>query len=310
MKLDKLNLEKCLPIKPSGWFLEKIKSFPIKLIPLSQKERDQCIIEMINKLDDEFIVKAGPKRQNDWFKGWGENYEKFCETNNPDDLVPKYYNKFKYLRFNSELYKIDDDKAELNTVRILINYIWDIYLKNYSDIIELGAGTCHHIYEISKNTDEPKNFYALDWSESTTKIANKLKEKKFIKSIDSFKFDFYNPFWERSIKPPEESKSVIYSFAALEQIGEEFYKLFEFIRTTIKPKLVIHLEPIAELLPQDDLLANLSARYIFKRNYLKGYLNFLREQSNAGKIKIIHESRMPFGSLFIEGYSLVVWAPT
>jgi len=307
--LDKLSLEKYLPLKPSDFFWKKIQSFPVELFPLSQKERDQCIIEINKKLDDDHIVKAGPKRQNDWFKGWGENYEKFCKTNNPNELVPKYYNKFKYLRFASELYRIDDDKAELNTVRILINYIWDIYLKNFSEIIELGAGTCHHIYEISKNTDESKNFYALDWSESTTKIADELKKRKFIESIHSFKFDFYNPIWDKTIRFPEDSKSVVYSFAALEQIGEDFHHLFEFIRTKIKPKLVIHLEPIAELLPEDDLLAYLSARYIFKRNYLKGYLTFLREQSRAGKIKIIHESRMPFGSLFIEGYSLVVWSP-
>ena len=50
-------------------------------------------------------------------------------------------------------------------------------------------------------------------------------------------------------------------------------------------------------------------KYFLKRNYLNGYLDFLRTKSEKQEIVIDVESRMPFGSLFIEGYSLVVWHP-
>ena len=307
--MDRKKLEKVLPLKPSEIFWKNIEAYSIDLISLSLEERDNCILEILKVLDDNNIIKAGRKRQNDWYKGWDENFKNYCISNNTEDLIPKYYNKYPYLRFDSELYKIKNPRAELNSVRILINYITDVYLKNFNQIIELGAGTCHHILEISKNLKTNPTFYALDWSETTTSIAKKLKLNNHINSIYSFKFDFFNPKWDNSIDMPKDNESVIYSFAALEQVGEDFDDLFNFIQDNIKPKMVIHLEPIAELLPQNNLLSYLSTKYFQKRNYLNGYLAFLRKQEKSGKIKIHLTSRMPFGSLYIEGYSLIVWSP-
>ena len=217
-------------------------------------------------------MQAGRKRQNDWFKGWEENLRNFTISNDIQDLIPKYYNKFPYIRYKSELYRVKDEHTELNSVRILINYIADIYLKDFNEIIEIGSGTCHHIIELSKILKHNPTFYALDWSESTTLIANRLKKKNHIRSIYSFKFDFFNPFWHEEIKLPKENQSVIYSFAALEQIGHEFENLFNFIKDTIKPKMIIHLEPIAELLPQNELLSYLSIKYFYKKKLFKWIL--------------------------------------
>ena len=69
------------------------------------------------------------------------------------------------------------ENTELNSVRILINYIADIYLRDCNEIIEIGSGTCHHIMELSKKLKHNPTFYALDWSESTTLIAERLKKK-------------------------------------------------------------------------------------------------------------------------------------
>ena len=132
-------------------------------------------------------------------------------------------------------------------------------------------------------------------------IAERLKKKNYIRSIYSFKFDFFNPIWHKAIKLPQENQSVIYSFAALEQIGKEFDNLFNFIKETIKPKIIIHLEPIAELLPQDQLLSYLSTKYFYKRNYLNGYYSFLKQKEKEGEIVIHEASRMP-----LEAYSLRV----
>ena len=302
-------LEKLLPIKPSEHFWERFNLYPLNLIPISKQERDFCILEIFNKLFDENIIKSGPSRQKDWLKGWGENLNDYIETENPKDLNPKYYNKYKYIRFNSEFYKFDSNETELNTVRILINYIADIYLRKSKTIIELGAGTCHHLYELKQILNENTEFYALDWSESTTKIAEKLKHNNHIKNINSFKFDFFNPKWSKNFEVPDPKKSIVFSFAALEQVGSDFEKLFNFINEVIKPEYVVHLEPIGELLPESELLPFLSKKYFLKRNYLNGYLDFLRAKEKNNKIVIETASRMPFGSLFIEGYSLVVWRP-
>ena len=307
--MNKLNLEQFLPLKPSELFWENINTYPIDLVALSKEERDNCILKILKTLEDNNIIQAGRKRQTDWLKGWGENLRNFDISNDIKDLIPKYYNKFPYIRYNSDLFRVNNEDAELNSVRILINYVADIYLKNFEEIIEIGAGTCHHILELSKILKNDPTFYALDWSESTTLIAGRLKEKNHINSIHSFKFDFFNPLWHKEIKLPNKNKSALYSFAALEQIGQEFHNLFNFIKNTIKPKIIIHLEPIAELLPQDQLLSYLSTKYFYKRNYLNGYYSFLKQKEKDGEIVIHEASRMPFGSLFIEGYSLIVWSP-
>ena len=110
----------------------------------------------------------------------------------------------------------------------------------------------------------------LDWSESTTKIAERLKDNHHMKNIKSFKFDFFNPAWDNIHEFPEENQSIVFSFASLEQIGSDFKKLYNFINEKIKPLYVVHLEPIGELLPDNDLLSLLSKKYFLKRNYLNG----------------------------------------
>ena len=105
-----------------------------------------------------------------------------------------------------------------------------------------------------------------------------------------------------------DSRGYFFESYANEKFKNEISQI-NFIQDNIKPKMVIHLEPIAELLPQNNLLSYLSTKYFQKRNYLNGYLAFLRKQEKSGKIKIHLTSRMPFGSLYIEGYSLIVWSP-
>ena len=174
--MDRVKLEKILPVKPSEIFWEKIQDYPVDLIPLSREERDNCILKIIHAINDENIVKAGRKRQEDWFRGWEENFKNYCSSKNKKDLIPKYYNKYEYLRYEGDLYKVKNKYAELNTVRILINFITDIYLKDFENIIELGAGTCHHLLEISEILENNTNFFALDWSEATQMIANEIKD--------------------------------------------------------------------------------------------------------------------------------------
>ena len=75
-----------------------------------------------------------------------------------------------------------------------------------------------------------------------------------------------------------------------------------------KPRYVIHIEPINELLnPESSLLDYLSVSYAKKRNYLNGYLDYLRVMEDTGLINIICAERSHIGSLFIDGYSVIVW---
>ena len=74
-------------------------------------------------------------------------------------------------------------------------------------------------------------------------------------------------------------------------------------------RLVVHVEPIGELLDQNNLMDYLSLEYFKKRNYLSGYLTRLQELESRRKIQVIKAQRSHMGSFFIDGYSIIVWRP-
>ena len=125
-----------------------------------------------------------------------------------------------------------------------------------------------------------------------------------VKNIKGYNFDFFKP--NKKIKIAD--NSAIYTVAALEQIGSN-YKAFVSYLLKNKPDICVHVEPIAELLDENRLIDNLSIKYFRKRNYLNGYLDYLKGLEKHGEIKIIEAKRPYIGSLFIEGYSIIVWSP-
>jgi hypothetical protein len=64
-----------------------------------------------------------------------------------------------------------------------------------------------------------------------------------------------------------------------------------------------------EPLDPEHLLDNLSIRYFKKRNYLDGLIRYLEEKEQNKEVKIIEIKRTYVGSFFIDGYSIVIWAP-
>ena len=122
--------------------------------------------------------------------------------------------------------------------------------------------------------------------------------------VSAKQFDFFNPDYEFKLKPC----SAIYTVAALEQVGTNFR---DFVNYLLKQKLeyCLHVEPIGEFLDESNLLDWLSIQYFHKRNYLQGFFNYLHELEKKGDIEIINAQRTFIGSLFIDGYSVIVWKP-
>jgi hypothetical protein len=55
------------------------------------------------------------------------------------------------------------------------------------------------------------------------------------------------------------------------------------------------------------ILDYLSVKYSQKRNYLEGYLSYLKKLEKKKFIKFIEVKKSYFGSLYINGYSIIVW---
>ena len=253
---------------------------------------------------NENLIKAGKQRQNEWELGWSENL-KNLKFNNVSEiknsLTPKYFNKYNAVRFNNKLIKPTSLQFEKNTLLIILFWLFDKYARKFKNIYEFGCGTGHNLLTAHEVNPKAK-LYGLDWAKTSQLIISKLKKKIKSLKISGYKFDYFNPNKNFKIK----KNSLIYTVASLEQIGNQSDKFISYLLKQAK-SLVIHVEPIAELLPEDNLLCFLSRKYFEKRNYLKNYLTRLRKLQDAGKVEIILEKRTKIGSLFIEGYSVVIW---
>ena len=69
------------------------------------------------------------------------------------------------------------------------------------------------------------------------------------------------------------------------------------------------MEIMRELMDQDNEMDAIVLRYAEKRNYLKGFLTYLKKLESKNIIKIHLIKRLYVGTLFIESPSCVVWSP-
>lgn len=105
----------------------------------------------------------------------------------------------------------------------------------------------------------------------------------------------------------DENTAVI-TMHSMEQLGTSFSPMMKYL-VEVRPKIIIHLEPIIELYDSSNLFDVLAIKYHKKRNYLDGFLTALRKLQGEGAIDIMVEKRLRFGSMFHEGYSLIAWKP-
>jgi hypothetical protein len=248
------------------------------------------------------LVRAGESRQNQWQNGWAENLEEFKQSGKFSDLIPKYHTKHNIAKFKGRIIKTfaKDFDYHLNS------FFVDAYLLkfglSFSKIFEFGCGTGYHLFRLQKELSE-KQFYGLDWAESSQESISSYCLINDIKNIDSANFNYFSPDYSIDVKD-----SCIYTVASLEQIGEKHTEFLEYLLKS-KPSLCIHFEPISEVFDDSNILDSLNKRYFEKRGYLKNYLLTLKELEKLGKISILETRRLLYGSKFVEGHTLIIWKP-
>ena len=278
-----------------------ISENPVTYQKVTQKEKEKIIIGILDHLNDSFVVRAGPERIDAWNKGWNENFELILENNDLNALIPKYFGKYKHIRFNGEFIKTENKNAEYNSVKVLQTWLFEKLLSNVENIYEFGCGTGHNLVRAS-NINKNANIIGLDWSVSPKGIFEKINTN-FGKDFSFSRFNFFDIDRKFKIK----KNSGVYTFAALEQSGKNFKDFIDYLVDN-KPSVCIHIEPIAELLDSKNNLNDfLSVEYFKKRNYLLGLQKYLKKLEKEGIIEIIMEKRSNIGSLYIEGYSIIAW---
>ncbi len=266
--------------------------YPMKYRLLNKKEEEQVIIHILETLLDDSIPYSGAHRRKQWEKGWAENLES-------GNATPKYFGKYKIQRLNGRFVKGLSPNYEQEMLYTIVDKLAKKYLSNCDQIIEFGCGTGHNLWRM-KAINPSAMLVGADW----TKSSNKMIEAQ---GFSGWNFDFFNP--------PEVIKmngnaclTGVYTVAALEQVGTKFKPFVNYLLKA-KPSVVVHIEPMPEYLDSTKLIDYLSIQYMHKRKYLRGYRDYLEELEKKGKIKILESRRSGIGSMFIDGYSILVWKP-
>ncbi len=302
-RLTASDFEKMFDEEISADVRNSIDNYGFVYRDVTAEERDGCIKKIVGALIDPGLARAGQDRYSQWETGWSENLAELATSLDTESILPRYFGKYDFLRLNRKFIKPISPNFEYCSLRIILDWLFDKHMKDVGTIYEFGCGTGHHLIH-ARQFNPTAKLWGLDWTTSSQEIIRRVAINKCDPKLFANRFDYYNPDMNFIL----DKDSVVYTVASLEQVGNRYDKFVDYLQKN-KPRLCIHIEPIAELLDECNLLDYLSIEYFKKRNYLNGFLDYLRMLESGKKIKIVTAKRTFVGSLFIEGYSVIVWSP-
>jgi len=268
------------------------------------EETERAVLDMIRAVYEEDLPISGPARHARWEGGWHENLAAFrSEHAGRGAAKPRYFNKYPVIRWRGKLYVAESPDYEYHMLEVIQDWMFDKYLREAKSVYEFGCGTGHNLFRV-RDVNETTTLHGTDWAQSAIDFINLQAKHGATYSLSASQFDFFNPRSDLRLTP----RSAVFTVAALEQTGARFGAFVDWVIAQ-GPALVLHIEPIEEVLSSDVLLDFLSIKYFHKRNYLQGYLTHLQELERTGEIKIHEVVRTRIGSKFIEGYTVIAWSP-
>jgi trans-aconitate methyltransferase len=295
-QLTKNDFKGILEPDLSQYIQDKIAEYNFVHDTITDKDEQSGLLVMLMTEFDKELPLAGDHRQSDWEKGWEENLTS-------GNIIPKYFGKHSIVRWKQTLVKAVSPDYEINMLHLIVDWVADKYMRDAIGICEFGCGTGHNLQRV-RLVNPDANLVGLDWAESSQEIIDNYAEKTGDINLFSAEFDFFNPDYDTQYV----NECIIYTVASLEQTGERYTAFLDYL-LTVKPCLCIHIEPVEELLDKKSLLDYTAIKYIRKRGYLTGFLTKLRNLESKGRVEILLTKRTYVGSLFIEGYSVIVWRP-
>ena len=295
------EIENAWGFKASPWFKKKFQEANLDYQDLTEAEYNSCITKVESSLDGS-IEQAGKNRISKWELGWTENASEFIFNKTVSDLIPKYFGKIQIIRWNQKWIKPVNSSMEYTFFGLLLDWVFEKYITNVDSVYEFGCGTGHNLLRVRDLFPKVK-LYGLDWTTASQKVIDLIVKETNDSNLFSKKFDYFNPDKNYNLN----KNSIVLTIASLEQTGGNFKNFVDYL-VSEKPSMVVHVEPIHEVLDENNILDDLSIKYFKKRNYLDGLVNYVRDLESKGIVKIHNLQRTYVGSFYIEGYSLLVWS--
>ncbi|MBU1488113.1 class I SAM-dependent methyltransferase [bacterium] len=270
---------------------------------LQGEERDKILLDVFKKIESDTQIIGAEQRQEVWKDGWAENLQDFIKSGyDLTSLVPKFIRPNQIVRLNCNYVMPFNSNFELDYFSVFRLWLFKKYFGDFDSIYEFGCGTGFNLVILTQAYPE-KKLHGLDFVPSSRDVVNKLGEVYGWK-ITGHLFDMLSPDESLEI----ENNSAIFTIGVIEQLASKFEPFLQFLLEQ-SPKLCLHVEPTIELYKEDNLVDYLAMKFHRKRGYTENYLTRLRELEAQNRIEILKVKRLFFGSLFMEGYSLITWKP-
>lgn len=260
-----------------------------KFTAIEGRERDDLLLRVITR--DYNTTNQGQDR---WQHGWGENLAAFNETVDLKALIPKYIRNGQPLRFMKQFVQPEDPEFERKYFEDMRLSFFSKWLHGFDNIYEFGCGSGYNIPKLAEMFPASQ-VIGLDWVQPSVDIITNMN----LPNASGRLFDFFNPDYDLEVP----SNSVFLTIGAIEQTGKRWHSFLEFIIQK-KPKLICHIEPIYEWYDSTNLVDYTAMAAHQKKDFCIGWQPAIRN------FKIHHAERSNIGSLFIEGYSQLVWSLT
>lgn len=270
---------------------------------LVEEERDKVLLDVIKKIESDQQIIGAEERQGVWAKGWAENLEDFIKCGyDLNKLIPKFIRPNQAIRFNQNYIIPTNPNFELDYFSVFRLWLFKKYLKGFDSIYEFGCGTGFNLTVLAKLYPK-KKLHGLDFVTSSVDLVNKIGEVYDWKMRGHF-FDMLSP--DENFKIGD--NSAIFTIGAVEQLASNYEAFLQFLLKS-SPALCIHVEPTIELYDESNLIDYLAIKFHKKRGYTENYLTRLRELEAQSEIEILKVKRLFFGSLYMEGYTCMIWKP-
>jgi hypothetical protein len=266
-------------------------------------KRDNVILEVLKKLESDRQVIGAKERQEVWNNGWNENLQDFISSGyDLQKLVPKFIRPGKIVRYKQNYISPANPNFELDYYSVFRKWLFTRYFKEFNNIYEFGCGTGFNLVALAQQYPD-KNLYGTDFVKSSVDLVNAIAKAHNMK-LNGAIFDMINPTQSFRLK----ESSLIFTIGSIEQLASKFQNFLQYLLDN-SPALCVHVEPIVELYDEYNLLDYLGIKFYKKRGYSQGFLPKLQELEDNAKIQLLKVKRLYFGSLFLEGYNLIIWRP-
>ena len=289
------------PPEDEAMLAEEVQQHEFKYERLSQQERDDVILGVLQRIDQ--FTRVGAHRHDVWSRSWGDVADRYDESGaDLASLDPPFIGASTIIRLGEDYARTLVPRFELNWFKVFRGWLFRTYLQGIERIFEFGCGSGFNLAALAQMYPN-KQLVGLDWAEPAIDLVNRVGRDHGL-SLKGKRFDFFEPEDVVTLGPD----SAVLTFCALEQTGDQFHRFGEWLLKA-KPDLVIQMEPIVEFYDRDRLYDYLVVKYHRHREYLSGYFPWLTALEREGRAEVLCARRLRFGSLYHEGYSLLVWRP-